>query len=510
MGFYSPTWVRKLVKEDANQIVEYLKKDKTNDFRSYIDGNLPFVLWLDIFQIKTRTLDPTIPELKNIASIAYGDESKYTLIYNMLLQAYKDVINQYIDNPRFIKISSKELESKLNDLTSSSSPKTVIAQEFSNTMIVDEGKISARNKSVMVIFPKFTTMRFGPLFREAVDYSVLGSDNIDEPGRIVKDLMQGKQYKSSTSTSKSDFFTQLQNIGHVELDVVSEIDRTVKRGQNSPRLLQALVSLPTDTTGRLSERVSRQFSQQTGQAETRIQVRKRFAGSKMVFEMLVEHGLSVGLPETQKKNLEKAKLERAFPIGSGLTAEIRKNPSILIDLETSKSMKQYIYENLKSLLETGKPAPAYASEFKASEKAPIKIQTNKVKLPKSGGSVPPKSSEASNKARRATLPLTSLQALLDKHLQDVISANMGDGNERRILNYRTGRFAASAKVERLSVSREGMVTAFYTYMKNPYQTFEPGFKQGSPKTRDPKLLIANSIREIAATTMITKMRSVLV
>jgi hypothetical protein len=109
-----------------------------------------------------------------------------------------------------------------------------------------------------------------------------------------------------------------------------------------------------------------------------------------------------------------------------------------------------------------------------------------------------------------TSNITSLQALLDKHLQDVISANMGDGSERRVLNYRTGRFAASAKVERLSVSREGMVTAFYTYQKNPYQTFEPGYRQGSPKTRDPKLLIAGAIREIAATTMITRMRSVLI
>ena len=75
---------------------------------------------------------------------------------------------------------------------------------------------------------------------------------------------------------------------------------------------------------------------------------------------------------------------------------------------------------------------------------------------------------------------------------------MGDGSSKRILNYRTGRFAASAIVETMSQSRQGMITAFYSYMKNPYQTFEPGFKQGSPKTRDPKLLISQSIREIAA------------
>ena len=108
-----------------------------------------------------------------------------------------------------------------------------------------------------------------------------------------------------------------------------------------------------------------------------------------------------------------------------------------------------------------------------------------------------------------TYSLTSLQNLINTHLQDVISANMGSGSSRNILNYQTGRFAASAKVERMSESREGMITAFYSYMKNPYQTFEPSFRQGSPKTRDPKLLIASSIREIAASKVGNRMRAVL-
>lgn len=104
--------------------------------------------------------------------------------------------------------------------------------------------------------------------------------------------------------------------------------------------------------------------------------------------------------------------------------------------------------------------------------------------------------------------LSSLQNLINTHLQDVISANMGDGNSRNVLNYRTGRFASSAKVERMSQSRDGMITAFYSYMKNPYQTFEPGFAQGSPKSRDPKLLISKSIREIAAEKVANRMRAV--
>jgi len=85
---------------------------------------------------------------------------------------------------------------------------------------------------------------------------------------------------------------------------------------------------------------------------------------------------------------------------------------------------------------------------------------------------------------------------------------MGTGSEHRVLNYRSGRLANSAQVERLSESRQGMITAFYTYMKNPYATFSDGGRQSSPKSRDPKLLIAKSIRDIAGTQVANRLRSI--
>lgn len=115
------------------------------------------------------------------------------------------------------------------------------------------------------------------------------------------------------------------------------------------------------------------------------------------------------------------------------------------------------------------------------------------------------SNDASN-----TLSLTSLQNLINKYLQDVVSANMGDGDSRNVLNYRTGRLASSAKVEYMSQSREGMITAFYSYMKNPYATFSEGGRQQNPRSRDPKLLISKSIREIAAQKVGNRLRAVVV
>jgi hypothetical protein len=115
-------------------------------------------------------------------------------------------------------------------------------------------------------------------------------------------------------------------------------------------------------------------------------------------------------------------------------------------------------------------------------------------------------------APRLELPaqtnLTSLQNLINRQLQDVISANMGDGDSRSVLNYRTGRLAGSARVERLTQSRSGMITAFYSYMKNPYATFSEGGQQPNPRSRDPKLLISRSIREIAATKVANQLRAV--
>lgn len=106
--------------------------------------------------------------------------------------------------------------------------------------------------------------------------------------------------------------------------------------------------------------------------------------------------------------------------------------------------------------------------------------------------------------------VTNLTNLINTALHDQIKRNMGTGNSKTVLNYRTGRFARSVEVERITQSREGMLTAFYNYMKYPYQTFQKGFAQGHIASRDPKLLISKSIREIAANLVKNKMRSVLV
>lgn len=100
----------------------------------------------------------------------------------------------------------------------------------------------------------------------------------------------------------------------------------------------------------------------------------------------------------------------------------------------------------------------------------------------------------------------SIKSLLNKDLATQIQKNMGKGAARSVLNYRTGRFANSAEVSNVLI-RDGYVEAFYTYMRNPYATFEPSGQQGFPTSRDPRKLIEKSIRQIASTIITNRLKA---
>ena len=206
--------------------------------------------------------------------------------------------------------------------------------------------------------------------------------------------------------------------------------------------------------------------------------------------------------------------------------------AFLLDLKSSKTLRQHIKETqlaalrnttVKPFIAKINPTPVKSfnstvAKGKKLEKD-IKDATNKlkgnlsklkaVKVKKPGPVGPALRLQAEPEESQANLP--NLLFLINSQLQDVVSANMGDGNRRDILNYRTGRLAASAKVTTLSESRQGMITAFYSYMKYPYATFSGGppvGRQSVPRSRDPKLLISTSIRQIAQQVVGNNLRAV--
>lgn len=255
-------------------------------------------------------------------------------------------------------------------------------------------------------------------------------------------------------------------------------------------------------------------------------------GTKYLVEMqLASKNQGAGSQEASPALIELRKL--FTPTEKDLSDIINNSPVLgkaLLESKGSPSFIDLLAQDLASVIRTGKKgqaqtyvsAPALVGKKttkiikpKSNKQEITKLKAVKAKL-QSVKSNPNKIKEVATtpkvtaKTPTPIVPkvnLTSLQSLINIHLQSAISANMGDGTSKSVLNYRSGRFAESARVDKMSQSREGMITAFYRYMKNPYQTFEPGFKQGSPRSRDPKLLISKSIREIAATRVSNQLRA---
>lgn len=182
------------------------------------------------------------------------------------------------------------------------------------------------------------------------------------------------------------------------------------------------------------------------------------------------------------------------------------NNTSLEDLHFSRNLVEEIETRAVSAI-TGKTVPNTKSSVKSTSK---KTNTN---TSKSSTKPINTSIKVLNLETKRAIGLPRLLAILNSHIQDVVSANMQDPDDydkgsRRLLTYRTGRFASSVKVDRLNISRAGMITAFYSYMKNPYATFSIGGRQQNPRSRDPKSLISKSIRDIAAKYVAERMRAV--
>jgi len=205
---------------------------------------------------------------------------------------------------------------------------------------------------------------------------------------------------------------------------------------------------------------------------------------------------------------------------------IQKISDAFLNSEGSPSIKKGIGINLVSVIGTGTVKSPIITKVTSNTSVKTKVPEGKVvsnKIKSTSASLKRlKSAITVNNSKIKSLiaktnfaaatkpPIVSLDVLLRTNLAAQIKSNMGTGNAKNILNYRTGRFAESATIERTTTSRAGMVSVFYNYMRNPYGTFSEGGKQQFPKTRDPKLLISKSIREIGATLVGNRMRAILV
>ena len=106
-----------------------------------------------------------------------------------------------------------------------------------------------------------------------------------------------------------------------------------------------------------------------------------------------------------------------------------------------------------------------------------------------GGGMKAATAATMGNAQRSAL---SLKELINAQLPGELLERMG----LPALRNRTGRFRQSAEVLNVTQGARGGTQIDYTYMRNPYETFEPGNAQGSTH-RDPRRLIGRAVRDIA-------------
>ena len=205
-------------------------------------------------------------------------------------------------------------------------------------------------------------------------------------------------------------------------------------------------------------------------------VAKKYLTTSAAFSANYKVALEV---QSFSQNASQAAEEKAL-YSTQLVAKLQE----LADLEGSPSPMQMVSKALDSSIRGKKiKQEEYASGASAGYK-------NKKK-----GTKPPRPNytpRLRDTRGRFTSP-AAIQNIIQSQITEKVKENMGEGGS---LVNRTGRFAESVTITNVTQTRQGSLTAFYNYMKYPYQTFERGFKQGSTR-RDPRLLIHKSIREIA-------------
>lgn len=191
------------------------------------------------------------------------------------------------------------------------------------------------------------------------------------------------------------------------------------------------------------------------------------------------------------ENMMDAKDERKFltEINNYISENIvnlKGSPSLL---EATTSTLLNNFATKKNLKVNTKTQSKSKSVSESKRKSKLKQSTPSVSR---GSVVGKKNRQANTKVGVAGSPLALIQAF-NSRLPRVIMENM----KSPALVNRTGTFANSVKVVDAVQTPQGFASFGYTYDKYPYQTFEPGFAQGSVD-RDPRKLIDRSMREIAA------------
>lgn len=337
----------------------------------------------------------------------------------------------------------------------------------------------------------------------------------DSPREEVPGIRSELQAQGINSQLGGEKITKIFNWGHTATQTTGGTRQIL-----TAKLLAQIISSRSLTDENLNF-INLDFQQQTGQINTVIKSSSTVTTSdeQTVFELIINSGIfqSVLVQRATYNQVVLGQQEKAYDIRERIRTDPKFRQALGIASEddfilrmannrASPSFIERIVTVITSSITGKKPGTQILGKKSTSnnKKQKFFVAVPKVTVNASGGRTP-KVQKVTTVSVESQAP--KLQELLDSLLVQTIKQNMGTGNRKDILNLRTGRFAESVRVERISQSRQGAITAFYTYQKNPYATFSRGGKQERPYTRDPKLLISGSIRQLAQQLAISKIRA---
>jgi len=344
-------------------------------------------------------------------------------------------------------------------------------------------------------------------------------DEIQSRTQLIKYLKKSKTFRQGAKTVNLTTIDDITN--YIKKAFGADVDKKIRAYKELAEQIAKtqVVNLKADTAVNMARYL--QVRPDSISVVVEIEALNKLKGTissslKTVYLNMVEE--LINKPDSELNKEIKQGLENAI-----LQSLDKKTVEDLALFSTaSKTGMEALKDLIIDTIKTGKSIPYNSKAVlpKQSNISEVKISLPAIKLPKISAKKPViadeqriikqmKAEQQQLKEQQAT-NLLSFHSLLNSNLVQTVKQNMGAGTRRDILNLRSGRFAESVRVERLTQSRDGIVTAYYNYMRNPYATFSQGGRQERPRSRDPKLLISKSIRQVAAQAKITRLRAILV
>ena len=232
-------------------------------------------------------------------------------------------------------------------------------------------------------------------------------------------------------------------------------------------------------------------------SDTRIFFEKRYSSKEV-------HGeLTLFMNENAASNLSTGS-ETSSRIRA-LRNIVRSITNVIATWGASPSFNQMILDIIEGAF-YGTKIPSQTYKTKTSIKTKEKAQIQYAKPKGFKGQV--EYSEPKTGKSQTNTDLSQLLSFLNSKMHDKIRENMGKGGSKQVLNYRTGRFAKSVKLQSLyNINEKRALGAQVKYMKYPYGVFEPGGRLHKPG-RDPHRIIGRSIRQILQEEKIANLRRV--